>query len=428
MIDKSSIGYKLQLNLKKQTLFLFTLLISLFLGCNNDDGVDADADADNNDNPSNLLENFKLLGQSINGTEEFNLARSYINLSGDGKTLVISAHSASNQADNRVGYARVYELMGEQWVQKGTDITEYNISSHNTINKDGSIIATISSKTTSKPSSVHIYKFEKNDWVNIGNIDLNFNGASIDLNSSGTVIAISSTASLGTNNTEKIQVYQFNGTNWDRKGNPINDNDLGFTVSLDDAGNTLTAGENNLYSINIGHLSTYTFSNNSWVLRSSTPGIKNDFVNSVSISSDGNVLTSNLFDKETSELTVYTYENQSFIEEKISIEASALISGDIRNVKLSKSGKVLIVGPLWVKDSAQNKNKEIVAYIKNDNNIWSETWDLNGTSSLFPNSFGNQVVVSDDGYTVAVTSGEDGEITQNLGQISIYTVNKDLLK
>ena len=91
-----------------------------------------------------------------------------------------------------------------------------------------------------------------------------------------TVVVGSPNATINGDSSGKIQVYQFNGTNWIQLGNDLdsyNESDnAGRSVDITDDGTTLVIGiqYSDLFDINAGSVQVYEFDGTDWIQKGVT--------------------------------------------------------------------------------------------------------------------------------------------------------------
>jgi len=226
-----------------------------------------------------------------------------VSLSSDGSTIAIGAPSGG---DPDPGFANVYTYDGVNWVQLGTEIwgpLAGNTGSSVSLNDNGDIIAigapSASTGGDSENGLVKVYNYIGSNWVQIGS-DITLNGVddfghSVSLNFNGNIIAISGLVA-GEDYSSIRQVYEYDGSNWIQMGDDIIDesfNNLGFEVSLSATGHTLACtGSNTL--LEEPKVEIYSYNGLDWVLIGSE--ITGDVGGMVSISAQGNrIACGNIF-------------------------------------------------------------------------------------------------------------------------------------
>lgn len=171
--------------------------------------------------------NWQQVGSDIVGTGGEN-AGSVLGLSFDGKTLVIGAHfNDENGID--AGQVRVYKEVGGNWQQVGNiingDVAFDNFGLTVDINSDGSIIVIGAPFNNNSTGQVKIYKNVNNSWQQMGSDILGTGindvfGHSVSINSDGTIVAITAIEEISTS-VGFVKVYKYEGSDWQQIGDSI---------------------------------------------------------------------------------------------------------------------------------------------------------------------------------------------------------------
>lgn len=186
------------------------------------------------------------------------------------KFLAASAYKTNS---SKKGAVKVYENISGTWTQKGTNLEgEFNYDAFGftiDLSDDGSVLA-VSNKGRKK---VQIYKFENNDWVQIG---ADFTGLTLPTVS---LSADGSKASIGSST--GISIYNNNNGVWELLGAKIS---FGNYASISSLGDKIAVGSPDDYTVK-----NYIFQNNSWSQRG--VDVKtwrtSQFGESIALSSDG---------------------------------------------------------------------------------------------------------------------------------------------
>jgi hypothetical protein len=167
------------------------------------------------------------------------------------------AVSTINNSSTNNGYVKLFENISGVWIQRGKTLE--GESNHDALgldidlSDDGNTLAVINRGK----KIAQVFKFENNDWTQIGNnfIDLNIGnrqGLSISLSGNGNKVAIGATG---------VSVYENNGGTWTLVGTKIA---YGSYSKLSSDGTKITIGDP-YYS----KVRNYIFKNNSWSQRGS---------------------------------------------------------------------------------------------------------------------------------------------------------------
>jgi hypothetical protein len=189
------------------------------------------------------------VGSSILGGAVNDLLGSAVAISKDGKRIVVSAPQYDNVSGTDAGKVTVYEFDGTVWVQIGNSI-EGSVANEKRgyvldINSDGSIIA---AGSYSNPGYVKVYQFDGTNWTEIFNLETSMNNQRIALSSDGYTIVVGEENVNGGNGfgSGRVRVYQKSGSSWVQKGQTLG-GDVGFdhfgsAVSISNDGNTIVVG------------------------------------------------------------------------------------------------------------------------------------------------------------------------------------------
>jgi gliding motility-associated-like protein len=235
-----------------------------------------------------------------------------IDLDSSGNTIVVGAYGYdfSNIEDGR---AKVFEWSGTAWNLKGQAINGaasqdwfgYSVS----ISADGNRVAVGAPNHDSNGSAsgeVRVFEFSGGLWTLLGGQipgtdEGNWFGFDVSLNSLGTSVVVGApyTDGNGDNNSGRVRVFEFDGSNWNQVGNEIignNANDwLGYRVSMNDFGNIIAIStiKSDGNGPNSGDISFYNYDGTVWqqfglTIDGELTGDK--FGSSLSISGDGTVM------------------------------------------------------------------------------------------------------------------------------------------
>lgn len=250
------------------------------------------------------------MGVDIEGTMLNQKVGASVDISDDGKTIIVGVSDITNTAQYS-GEVRVYIWNGTTWLLKGSAISGEAMDDYFgtkvSISADGNIIAASapnSDTPASEAGSVRIFSWDGSDWVQQGNningrAASNFWGSSLKLNASGSQIAIGAPYydNSGTI-TGLVVVYTWTGSAWTQKGADIlgeGDQYLGNDIALSSSGDTIAIGANGATIVNStdGAVKTYRWSGTVWesfVDVLSGTRSEDNFGKSVSLSANGKIL------------------------------------------------------------------------------------------------------------------------------------------
>eukprot|EP00980_Cylindrotheca_fusiformis_P006405 scaffold1366_cov91-Cylindrotheca_fusiformis.AAC.11 len=234
-----------------------------------------------------------LVGNILEGSTAGDGFGRAVALSLDGTILAVGAPDASNAT----GYVRVYELVGGTWAQLGADLpgpdTESLYGFSVSLSGDGSAVAIGASDTAEGDGLVEVFDFDGTNWLRRGS---SFTGGFDD--QLGFSVALSedgSTVVMGARAGRYVRVYTHNETDWSLVGSEISipsSNQFGFSVDIACTGTVVAIGAPRGGTDNTGQASVYELSGGVWVLRQTIDGEAVGDLSgyAVSLSSSGSVL------------------------------------------------------------------------------------------------------------------------------------------
>ena len=203
-----------------------------------------------------------------------------VDLSADGSIVAVGAPNTTANNVFFAGKVKVYELQNNSWVQKGGDINGdgsiIKFGQSVSLSDNGNIIAIGQSgdPSNSNPADtgrVKVYQYVGNQWVQLGNtilgtMDRDEFGFSLSLSAAGNVLAI------GTYGKSEVKVFELINGVWTQIGNTLFGNSsgdsFGFSVSLSGSGSLLAVGARFINLSNNQPGSAYIFENQggNWIL------------------------------------------------------------------------------------------------------------------------------------------------------------------
>lgn len=203
----------------------------------------------------NINNNWTQIGQDLFGQNATASAGTSVDLSADGTTVAFGAPNTQvGGSTSFTGNVEVYTLQGNTWVQKGGDINGdgsiIKFGQSVSLSDDGNTIAIgqTGNPAQNPPTDfgrVKVYQFIGNQWVQTGNtifgaVASDEFGHKVSLSGSGNILAISTFSS------NVALVYQLVGGVWTQVGNVMageNPGDqFGFSISLSNDGSVLAVG------------------------------------------------------------------------------------------------------------------------------------------------------------------------------------------
>ena len=397
------------------------------------------------------------IGNDIEGegtSDEFGHA---VSLSKDGSVLVVSAVYDDNTGTN-AGSVYTYELVKQpitSIVEMGTPISGqpyqnsqfgFSVSS----NADGTVIA-IGSILMDDPlfdsGGVYIYKWEGNNWNNIGYIGgdnyYDLFGNSVSLNGDGTRVAIGSKANQGVGGplSGHVRVHEWNGSTWDQMGADIdgeatNDNS-GHSVSLSDDGSIVAIAAPQ-HDGGKGHVRVYKWDGSSWQQRGNDidgEAAGDESGQSISLSADGTIVAigSHKNNSSRGHVRVHKWDGSSW--QQIGDDIDGEGGGDESGWSISLNGDGTIVAIGAIKNDgingADSGHVRVYDYVEGRNPEWKQMGsDIDGeSSSHYGDWSGFSVSLSGDGTIVAIgarLNDVDPATDSNIGSARVYQYVKGL--
>ena len=309
------------------------------------------------------------VGNEILGTHNYNGIGAIVSISADGSLVAFSTKNSSDTPGQLTNLKEVfvYELNGNDWIQKGQKIRENNFSdlfgNALSISDDGNRLAIGADKRAVGASGVpyvEIYEFEKesDSWIQIGQtLEGKLNsafGGSVSLSSDGSILAIGVPSDNHTN------VYQFNNDTWSLMGQELFGESgvgrlFGTSVSLSNDGQKLAIGDhtNSANGSLAGHVRVFNYdANGTW----SQYGNDIDGENaqdisgtSISLAGDGNTVAIGAYrnggnGNEAGHARVYKFANNDWQQVFLDIDGDNIEDELGFSVSLSDDGNSLLVG------------------------------------------------------------------------------------
>ena len=222
------------------------------------------------------------LGSDIIGENDEDEFGRYLSLNGDGSIIVIGGPE-NDEANDTAGHVRVYQYDGSDWVQMGQDIDGVDVNerfgSAVAISADGTrIIAGTQFGRDSNnviTGDARVYEFSSGSWNQLGpDLDGSFQsegyGRSVSMSADGTHVAAGAPSNdNGGFNLGRIEILEYNGSNWIQVGGDImgtvESGAAGWDVNLDADGDhiAISAPASGVPDVQ-GTVSVFEFSGGNW--------------------------------------------------------------------------------------------------------------------------------------------------------------------
>lgn len=221
--------------------------------------------------------NWVQVGNSINGDESFSQFGSACSISNDGNTIATSAPLYSGILGLSAGLVRVYTLIGGVWTQVGSDLLgEESFGTYGfsiSLSADGSRLA-VGMRYDDGGNTlgrVQIYDFDGTNWIQSGNniegdASNSLTDHAVSLSSDGSRVAFGAGGSnAGGALSGQTRVYEQVGLVWSQFGNDINGDaefdQSGTNVFLSPDGHRVSIGApfNDVNGLNSGKVKVFEF-------------------------------------------------------------------------------------------------------------------------------------------------------------------------
>ena len=387
------------------------------------------------------------VGVDIDGEAAGDFSGSAIALSSDGNVIVVGA--PQNDDNGTVaGHVRVYERVGLDWQQRGSDIDGSSASdrfgSSVGISSNGNVIVTgaTGARTNGvRTGHVQIYEWSGTSWNQRGNtlvgqeLEDRF-GAAVSVSDDGDIVAIGATSfSFLSTSAGYVQVFEWSGTNWQQRGSTINGQDIndtfGTSVAISSDGNTMAVGAPFASFNNSVHVRIYDWSGNDWTQRGGDINgeASADFSGSdVAISDDGDIVAIGADFNEgngfqAGQVRVFAWEGGTWQQRGNDINGEAAGDESGTSVSLSADGSRVAIG--GHRNDGNGSDAGHVRIFEESGGTWQQ-WGIDIDGEAAGDNSGRSVSLSADGNLVAVGAPlNDGNGT-NSGHIRVYDLTVDL--
>ncbi len=363
------------------------------------------------------------LGNTVSGDNIGDLTGASVAINYDGTIFIVGLPGYNN-----VGLVRIYKWNGSSWQQMQSSIQGstggaamgYSVSIDSLGNRIvvGERAGLNNNNLTS--GLVKVYDRSGDSWVQkgstlYGDSVADFFGYSVDISSDGNTIVVGvpqSEYASGSGNflVGKVEVYEWNGSDWVQKGASISgqtdiEGKFGSTVAISSDGNVFAASA----PFTTHYVKVYEWNGTQWVQRGST--LMGD-ASSVDINGDGTVLVVGDASENNGVVRVYQWDGTQWTLKGSEIKGSDTNSVAFgKTVSINKKGDVIAVGD-------PEANPDGLAYVfRWDGTQWTPVGNaLQGQSgerffsrSIYLNTKGNMVAVGApdnvDIVTNAITPG-----------------------
>ena len=354
------------------------------------------------------------LGSTINGTDYLGYFGSKVSISADGETIAIGTAQTNNN-----DYIAVLELSGNNWISKGTNISQVGSSSilSMELSNDGNAIV------IGEAYSARVLKYDT-DWQQVNTAfesdevtDEFAHAVSISGDGNHYAVGAPSTNSSGKNG--YVSVLGHNKNYLTRFGDEIYGygtyNRLGKSVAVSENGNIIAVGAYNSYNdsgtYRYAHVRVFEKTNTGLLqigadIRNTTDFDSGNFGSEIELSADGNLLAVSAPSLQSNDYgAVYIYKrtgNNWLPLGNVISEVAYSRTGT--SISFSNNGKILAIGsPGNGSSVAVNEHKGYTTVYKYNNT--NDTWESSGQKIIGEaawNFSGGSVDLSGDGTILAI--------------------------
>ncbi len=393
------------------------------------------------------------IGANIDAEASRDESGGSISLSADGTIVAIGAQKNSGGGMSR-GHVRVYQRLGDSWMQLGQDIdgeADGDESSRNvSLSADGHTVAISASNNDGNGDNaghVRIFRLDNtNNWVQLGQ-DLEGENpgdylGTVSINANGSIVAIGSQSN--SNNglfSGHVRIYQWNGSNsWIQLGQEITGKsereNFGVKLTMTPDGTRIVVGSEFANDFR-GNVRVYQWDNNdSWVqLGSDIIGrsMYSNFGHSISISDTGSVLAIGIPSKNTingdgsGQARIYKLNEstEEWIQTGNTINGDGQLDGMGESISLSANGDIVSIA---MRDTSSDEGGSVRTYAL-------DIVSPSGYTALLDQDYidaSNETEVSftlanaevGASYTFTISSSGDGDMQKITGRGTVTSVNQ----
>jgi len=396
-------------------------------------------------------------GQSVEGAAPYEWFGYSVSLSSNGTIMAAGALTQSlsqNQNESGPGYVQSFQFNGSQWKELGTKILGSTagggFGSAVALSCDGLTLAAAGDADTEAEAIpndidtgyVRVFRFVGSDWQQVGQ-DLkgttanDLFGKSLALSGDGSIVACGAPHTIDANNyfPGMVQIFQFNGTQWQSLGSPIDKfsdgEEFGFSVALSQDGFTVAVGSRYFAgtTVKIGRVRVFRLIGTSWgQVGQDLDGIasSDQFGWSVALSSSGNIVAGGAPDNDDSgdgagHVRVFNLTGNTWVNIGKPIVGKA--AGDRFGIflDLSSDGLTMASGGDWNDGDGTKPKAGVLQVWRFTGTDWQQVGqNLDGVGEA--DQFGYSGALSGDGKTVAGGGFfNDNNNSDNAGHVRVFT-------
>lgn len=342
---------------------------------------------------------------------------SFVSLAANGSRIAVSAPRDSTH-QGQSGMIQVFDIAENgSTTQVGGDIfgESRNDQIVGVLSENGNRLAVSSPTSNNRTGKVKVLELQSNEWVMVGEQFYGTQqgeefGTSVSLSSDGNVLAIGAWYHHGEagEGTGAMYVYQYNGQDWDRKGNVLEgklDERFGLNVAVSDNGESVACAT--YFSDSLGDATgsvrvyDYNTLSDDWVLKGSrVDGIReyDYFGEFFAMDSTADHFAASAFNSESPRVRTYSFDEDiagDWAQIGQELKTSDTYDGII-DIALSSDGNFLSVERTFPE---QDQFYVFVYYFNGAN--WQQVGD-DIRAQGFGESFRAGMALSSDGRRVAI--------------------------
>jgi len=207
---------------------------------------------------------------------------SRVSLNHDGTIIAISGPSCDSESEP--GYAKIFQLQNNDWVQLGSDINDTgDVLQGNgswegrptvvKLNGNGTILAIGNNTINSAKGHIKVFEYTNNNWTQVGDPisgdeEQDQFGNYFEINDSGTIIVTGTPGASGSKG--EVKVYERIEENWNQLGQTITsdiaNSGVGKSVNINNQGNFIAVSTDKIDGTNpaISSVSAFKLVNGNW--------------------------------------------------------------------------------------------------------------------------------------------------------------------
>lgn len=381
------------------------------------------------------------VGKELPGEAGGDLSGTSISISANGYRFAAGAPGNTDDVNDiyDIGQVRVYEWLGNEWLQLGADIDGKaegdRLGSSVDISDRGDRLAVGATGVDDNGDSagqVKTYSWSGSEWLQLGQVidgeaAFDYAGTAVSLSGDGNRMAVGARGSSGGGyRSGQVRVFEWNGASWQQLGSDIDGavpGELsGYAVSLSRRGDYLAVGaiDNGSSADSSGAARVYAWTDDAWQQVGADIQGKNPydwFGISVSLSASGSQLA--IGSGQGNYAQVYQWTEGQWRQQGDDLSGAS--DGKFGNsVSLSADGNRLAIGDPWRDDNGYNAGQ--VKVYSWSGTVWTQLLqNINGYEKR--DNFGVATAISDHGNRVAAGAYLGGGNSR--GYAAVYEMTYD---